>query len=164
MFSYAEVYLDTDELLKDMLSASETIEGESILLSRDEKEVVEKRLGNKISEESFTFYTGKTNGKVDSSCLIISETGKHGPVTFIIAITQEGKIRDIGLLEHREVKGGNIGSRRFLKQFVGKTSRDPIKLKKDIDAVTGATVSSKAATKAVKKALVIWEEVFKPRF
>lgn len=158
--SYAEVYLSRDEALKRIFSTSEKIETKEVKLTEDRKKVIEKKLGYRITENSFTFYVGKTAGKIDGYCFVLSEKGKHSLISFIIAITNEGYIKDIAVLESREVKGAKIGRKRFLRQFTGKSLKDPIRLRKDIDAISGATVSSAAATRAVRKALVIWQELF----
>ncbi|MBL7071104.1 MAG: FMN-binding protein [Candidatus Omnitrophica bacterium] len=159
ILSYAENYLSKDDFLKKILSSSEKIETKEIKLSEDKKKIIEKRFRYRIPEDSFTFYIGKTKEKTDVYCLVLRERGKHGPITFIFAITQDGTIKDMAVLESKEVKGSKIGKRRFLRQFIGKSFEDPLRLKKDIDAVTGATISSNAATRAARKALMIWQEM-----
>lgn len=89
---------------------------------------------------------------------IINEQGKHGPITFQVIVTDEGAIDSITVLESKEIRGAGISKKRFLKQFIGKTLKDPLTLGKDIDALTGATVSSDAAVRAAKKALIKWKE------
>jgi electron transport complex protein RnfG len=49
--------------------------------------------------------------------------------------------------------GTKAFSPQFLGQFVGKSVKDPIKPKEDIDAITGATITSRAVCKGVKSAL-----------
>ena len=108
-----------------------------------------------------TYCLGETNTareKEDDRIFVINEEGKHGPITFVITIDGGGKIKNLAILESIEIKGSKIGRKRFLKQFIGKRSEDPIRVNKDIDAVTGATVSSKAAARAARKALIMWEE------
>ena len=94
----------------------------------------------------------------DEHSFTITEAGKHGPITFVVTISRDGTITDMAILESEEVRGAKIGRKRFLKQFVGKSSKDTIKLREDIDAVSGATVSSKAAVRAARRALVLWEK------
>ena len=48
---------------------------------------------------------------------------------------------------------------RFRAQFVGKTARDPLRTGDDVVAVSGATISSRAMSLGVKRALVIMEEL-----
>ena len=45
--------------------------------------------------------------------------------------------------------------KRFLRQYEGKTLADPIRLNRDIQGVTGATVSSRSMNATVRKALAL---------
>lgn len=158
-YSYAKVYTTAEESIKKIFLASQTVETKEIKLTEDKKKNIEKRLGCEISETSFVFYIGKTKEEINGYSIVLNETGKHGSITFIITINPDGKIKDIAVLESREVKGAKIAKKRFLRQFIGKSLKDPLRLRKDIDAVTGATISSNAATRAARKALVIYEEL-----
>lgn len=53
------------------------------------------------------------------------------------------------ILIYREDYGGEIGSKRWLKQFNGKTSTDALQYEKDIMAISGATISASSMTIAV---------------
>jgi len=53
------------------------------------------------------------------------------------------------ILIYREDYGGEIGSKRWLQQFIGKSSKDQLKYKKDIMAISGATISANSMTIAV---------------
>ena len=59
-----------------------------------------------------------------------------------------------------EKRGKPIARRSFLKQFFGKRSTDQLKINKDIRAVSGATISSRSATFAVKKVIGLYEELY----
>ena len=66
---------------------------------------------------------------------------------------------DVQVMVYREPQGEAIHEKRFRKQFVGKRSKDPITLDKDIDAISGATISSRSATFAARKGLLLAEVV-----
>jgi uncharacterized protein with FMN-binding domain len=48
----------------------------------------------------------------------------------------------------------------FLKQFIGKTGKHIPWMDKQIDVVTGATVSCEVTIRAVKEAIILYEELF----
>ena len=54
---------------------------------------------------------------------------------------------------YREDYGGEIGSKRWLKQFNGKGKNDNIEYEKDIIAISGATLSAKSMTVAMNNLL-----------
>ena len=57
------------------------------------------------------------------------------------------------VLIYREDYGGEIGSKRWLKQFVGKSLNDELNVGQNIKAISGATISVNAMTTAVNNVL-----------
>jgi len=88
---------------------------------------------------------------VFSKTVNASAIGYGGPVLVRMTLGSDGKIAslDIGGVRFAETDG--VGSKvredDFVQQFIGKTP--PLMLGQDIDAVSGATVSSQAAVDAV---------------
>ncbi|WP_298880091.1 FMN-binding protein [uncultured Polaribacter sp.] len=57
------------------------------------------------------------------------------------------------VLIYREDYGGEIGSKRWLKQFIGKKPADQLKYQQDVIAISGATISAISMTNAVNQFL-----------
>ncbi len=53
------------------------------------------------------------------------------------------------VLIYREEYGGEIGSKRWLRQFEGKTQNDVLNYPNDIVAISGATISARSMTNAM---------------
>ena len=92
-------------------------------------------------------------------CIKVTGAGYSGYMRIIVGIDTNGIIKGVNILEHQETPG--LGSKineikpgdtepYFLRQFKGKQART-VAVKKDIDAITGATISSKAVTDAINK-------------
>jgi electron transport complex protein RnfG len=97
--------------------------------------------------------------KLIGYCLRITTSGYNGYIRLLAGIDLNGVITGVRVLEHQETPG--LGAKIseikpgekdpwFLKQFIGKSART-IQVKKDIDAITGATISSKAVAEAINK-------------
>jgi Na+-translocating ferredoxin:NAD+ oxidoreductase subunit G len=102
---------------------------------------------------------GNDIGKV----CIVKTRGYSGEIEFIIGVDSKGHISGMQVISQTETPGlgTKITENKFLKQYLG-LSKEEIYLKKDnakgkIDAITGATVSSRAITEASRKSLA---EVF----
>ena len=83
--------------------------------------------------------------------------GQSQPITFAVGVTPAGALQDVQVMMYREPQGDEIQERRFRRQFTGKRLSDPISLGKDIDAISGATISSRSASYAARKALALLE-------
>jgi len=57
------------------------------------------------------------------------------------------------VLAYRENYGGEIGSKRWLKQFIGKTYHDDLRYGDNVMAISGATISVRAMTTAINNLL-----------
>jgi electron transport complex protein RnfG len=85
----------------------------------------------------------------------VEATGYSSVISSLVGLDLDNKIIGIEVLSQQETAGlgANIAKESFLKQFIGKT-KEELKIKKDggqIDAITGATISSRAITDGVRK-------------
>lgn len=93
---------------------------------------------------------------VGKACLlVVEEVGKHQPIRFAVAIDAQGAVLGVDILEYRENYGHQIRQASFLAQYQHKRWEDPIRSPGDIDAISGATYSSYASNRAVRKALAL---------
>jgi len=98
----------------------------------------------------------------DGSWLVIDEViGKHEMVTYAVALSPNGNILGIEILEYVESYGYEVAEPEWRKQFVGKTVNDPIKLNQDIQNIGGATLSCKHITDGVKRVTVLFDLALK---
>ena len=83
-----------------------------------------------------------------------SVIGYGGPVLVRVRLNADGAIESLAVGEARFAEtdgvGGKVKDESFIRQFVGKTP--PLELGKDIDGISGATVSSQAVVDAVNQA------------
>ena len=81
--------------------------------------------------------------------------GYGGTIDMVVGIDLKGRVAGIKIISMNETPGlgMNASESKFLRQFTGKTSKSPLKAKKDIDAITGATITSQAVADGVKQAL-----------
>ncbi|MCA9403417.1 MAG: FMN-binding protein [Candidatus Omnitrophica bacterium] len=81
--------------------------------------------------------------------------GKWGPIHYVVGLDTSGNVEEVVILDYYEIRGKPAAKRRFLKQYRGKGVSDPIRLRKDIDGVTGATITSRSLTDGVRKTVHI---------
>ena len=73
----------------------------------------------------------------------------HYEFDYLIILGLDLKIIDSKVLVYRENWGGEIGSKRWLKQFKNKGKDDRLKYMQDISAISGATISVKSMIETV---------------
>lgn len=100
-------------------------------------------------------FEGFKNGELVGYAVQMLPRGYGGPITLMVGLSLEGVVTDISIVDHKETPGlgSYIENPAWSGQFRGKTAGDQLKVNKDIDSVSGATISSKAVTRGVKEAL-----------
>jgi len=169
----AFVVLTKEEALKQVFFTGAEIEIETQKLSGETLAKIEKRLGGSLvyfqegseskkveGKHQIDFYFAKKNGERKGVAIIDTEPGKWGPVEFITAMDIKGTVKSVRVLSYQEIRGRPIARASFMNQYRGKTSSSFLTVGKDIIGISGATISSRAATFTVKKAIVIYDEVY----
>lgn len=79
--------------------------------------------------------------------------GYAGPIQMLVGINPQGEVIGVEVVEHRETPGffELLRDDSFLPQFLGKRYSDRLRLGEDLDAVSGATISSEAVARAVRE-------------
>ena len=113
-----------------------------------------------LSESKSELYPARENDEITSVAIKSSSNdGFGGKIELLIGILMDGTITGYKIIEHSETPGlgDKVTEPKFGSQFVGLNAHnDNFNLKNDggeIDAVTGATISSRAVVGAVKKAV-----------
>jgi Na+-translocating ferredoxin:NAD+ oxidoreductase RnfG subunit len=83
--------------------------------------------------------------------------GKHEMITYAVALTPDGAVKRVEILEYRETYGGEIRNPGWRQQFVGKRFGQGVQLGKDIKNISGATLSSRHVTDGVRRLLVTYQ-------
>ena len=151
----AGLYWTRDALLRDVFKNSEIIKSKNFKPSAEIKNQIEKELGYTLPKDEYTFYYGQTGSNIDGYMIIDEQCGQHLPITFANVLTPGGIVTRHELMVYREKYGEEVKNKKFRNQFIGKSSQDPIRLGKDIIAVSGATISSRALSIGTRRAIVL---------
>ena len=73
-------------------------------------------------------------------------------IDYSIIFNLDATISKVNIIKYRENYGGEVGSKRWLKQFIGKLNGKEMKYRNDISAISGATISVKSMVNAVEEA------------
>ena len=113
----------------------------------------------KKDADGIGYYEVLENDELAGYGVLVAAVGYSGPIGLLVGIEPDGLIKRIVILEHHEMPG--FGARIneikkgekepcFLTQFKGKAA-DTVAVDKNIDVVSGATISSRVVTDAVRE-------------
>ena len=110
-------------------------------------------------------YEVQVDGAHAGYTLKIVASGSQGSIEMMVGVDAEGAVTGVSIVDHAETSG--IGSKVMeneatasgvgvLSQFEGKSAADgTLTVGKNVDAITGATVSTKGVTAGVNAALAV---------
>jgi Na+-translocating ferredoxin:NAD+ oxidoreductase RnfG subunit len=152
-----QIYLPEQDVPRAIYPDSTGVEHRSLDLTPAELERLSKTLGRKVEARSYPYLEVRKGDAVLGAIFILDAMGQTKPITFAVAVAPSGELHEIQVMIYREPHGEEIREARFRKQFAGKRLQDPVALGKDIDAITGATISSRSAAYAARKGLALAE-------
>lgn len=159
-FSLGYVNQLTEQPIKDAKVAKKTNAIKLVLPDFDNNPVEDVVLiKSENIKDSIEVYPGFANNEFVGAAVIgSSEKGFSGLVKLMIGFKASGEIKNIEVLEQKETPGlgTKMKDEKFLQQFKDKNpSTYNLKVKKDggeVDALTGATISTRAFTEATQMA------------
>ncbi|GAA4945013.1 RnfABCDGE type electron transport complex subunit G [Algibacter agarivorans] len=124
-----------------------------------------KMVKSELTKDSIEIYPAYKDGKFIGAAVVgSSEKGFSGLIKIMVGFTTDGTIKNIAVLDQKETPGlgTKMKDESFLKQFRDKNpSNFNLKVKKDggeVDALTGATISTRAFSESAKMAYDVFME------
>lgn len=154
----AEVFYTVRDLLADQFKSSERVTFVHVKPTPEQRAHLQQRIGHALAKDDYVFYVATTHGKVDGYALFDEERGQHELIGFGTFFDADGHVTRVEVTAYREPFGDGIRAERFRKQFVGRSAHSSFAPEKDIDAVSGATISSRSMCAGVERASALLEE------
>lgn len=156
----------TNTFTKDRIAENEAKTKEDSMQS-----VVEGAVSFKAIIEDVAYTALDENGNIAGYTISTSANGYGGQIKVMTGFTTEGEIQKVDVYYNDDETPGlgkNTSNSAFSDQFSGKRAESDFTVSKDsdgngqeIDAVTSATISSRAVVKAVNDACEIYDELKK---
>jgi len=150
-----QVYFTKEEALAKVFAQADSLWVERWTPSDAERDELEGRLGWKVAEDFFEIHRAHRDGRDLGYAVITEEQGRFKPITFIVKLSKSLRVDLVLVMVYRESRGDGVKRQRFLKQFQDKDAAEPLRLNRDIVAVSGATMSSRALAAGVRKVLAV---------
>lgn len=115
---------------------------------------------------SYTYYDGlASDGSVVGYVFVTSAKGYGGDISVMVGVLGDGTVAGVNILSINETAGlgMNAKNQSFLDQFLGKSGEIGVAKNNpsdtEIQALTGATITSSAMATAVNTALSLYAEI-----
>lgn len=88
-----------------------------------------------------------------------SSKGKNDFFDYMVVFNKQLEIQKVVVLMYRSSYGGEITARSWLKQFIGKVSGEEMEFGRDIDGISGATLSAPSISEGIKTVSILMSQL-----
>jgi hypothetical protein len=146
--AHAAVYLSIAQAQQLMFPGA-TFTPEFRELTREQESAIEKASGVDVRNRIIQIWRVSTGGWFIADEVV----GKHEFIPFALGLDAGGAVKAVEILEYRESYGSQIRNQAWRDQFTGKRHGATLALTKDIQNISGATLSSRHITDGIKRLL-----------
>jgi Na+-translocating ferredoxin:NAD+ oxidoreductase RnfG subunit len=152
----ATVYHSRSQALELAFPTADRIENKTYVLNEDQVERIQQASRGEVESKLVKVYTGMKGDEILGYAFIDTHTVRTMPEAFMVVLSPDGVVRSLRVLafyEPREYQPNN----RWYAQFEQKTSDQGLRVGGDIHGIAGATLSARATTRGVRRALAFYE-------
>lgn len=154
------IRLETENARKEVLSNADTFEALDGI-----NDIIANKPGLKPVKE---VYKGLANGTSAGYVFTVVTKGYGGDIKIIVGIDNKGEVTGVKVSKSEETPGlgAKASDEPFISQFYGVNPQEPLKVVKmnkskpeEVQAISGATITSRAVVKAVQAAVDMSHEI-----
>jgi len=143
---HAEEYLTLEAFLASAF-AHQAYKTEKLWLSVDQKKVAQEILGHDFNNLRVRYSVVS-----QTTAWVLEEIGKERPIKIGVVVA-DNKVQQVRILAFNESRGWEVKYPYFTYQFVNAALNSAYHLDKNVDGITGATLSVRAVTNITRLAL-----------
>jgi Na+-translocating ferredoxin:NAD+ oxidoreductase RnfG subunit len=151
----AKVFYSRKQALELAFPDAGRIEDETYVLSDAQAERIREIAQSPLDSKLVKIYTGYRGEQVLGHAVIDVHNVRTMPEAFMVVLTPEGSVRSVRVLAFHEPLD-YLPNERWYGQFEEKSLASPLRVGGDIHAVVGATLSARATTLGVRRALAYY--------
>lgn len=153
--AYAMSYLSVAQAQAALFPSAKSFAESPLKLDDAQKDRIKAASGMRQRWDTQKVWRAERDGQLLGWFLVDDVIGKHDFITYAVAISPDGHVMGVEVMEYRETHGGQIRDASWRKSLVGKSLADPFKLDEDVPNITGATLSCRNVMDGVKRLLAI---------
>ncbi len=98
-----------------------------------------------------TYLCTNTSGE-EFYALFTQSKGRYDYFDYLLFLNLDYSVKKVSIIKYRSEHGGEIASKKWLTQFKGYSSGE-LRYKKEISAISGATISARSITEDIPKVI-----------
>lgn len=155
--AFAVQYLTVEQAQKSLFPTATRFVAADIKFTPSLRQQVEQASKVRVRNEVQPVWRAMADDQTLGWFFLDEVIGKHEFITYVVALTPDGAVKGIEILDYRETHGSQIQHPKWRAQFVGKKAGAPLKLDEDIQNISGATLSCRNVANGVRRILATYQ-------
>ena len=146
----------TENYITSQFEDSISVKMHTLVLDTELKALVQNRVKQRFYRGELYYWTITQKDTTIAYALMDNVLGKSMPITFLVIVGIDGRIIISKVIKYREAYGGEVGNKNWLAQFTHFSDTSDFKVGKNIDGISGATISVNSLAKGIQKMAVLF--------
>lgn len=151
----ARVFASKSEALESAFPGADRVASRTVVLTDEQVRRIESLARARVETRLITVHTGFEGDRVLGYAFIDVHVVRTLPEAFLVVLTPEGSVRSLRVLAFHEPEE-YLPSKRWLAQFVDRKLDEDLALRRGIHGIAGSTLSARAVTASVRRALALY--------
>ncbi len=152
----AKVFYSRNEALELAFPDADEVGSETFVLNQQQADQIQNLSKSPLESKLVKIYKALRDGNVIGYALIDVHNVRTLPEAFMVVLTPAGEVRSLRVLAFHEPLEYKP-TQRWYQQFDNKSKDAPLRVGGDVHGVVGATLSARATTRGVRRALALYE-------
>jgi hypothetical protein len=155
------VFHSRESALRLAFPGADEVEARDLFLSDAEAEKIERAARAPLTSRLVTVYVGRRGGEIAGYAFLDTHPVRTLPETLLVVLDAQGRLAGTHLLAFHEPPE-YAPPERWLARFTGRDLGADLWSRRDIDALSGATLTAGAITAAIRRLLAVWQVELAP--
>lgn len=156
----AAQYLTVEQAQRLLFPSATEYPAQAVALTNTQVRAIEQASNTRVINRKPPAWRAMAGDQLLGHLFVDRVYGKHEFITYALAVTADGQVAGVEILDYRETHGDQVRQPRWRAQFLGKDADDAVKLGRDIQNISGATLSCRHLTDGVRRLLATHRALF----
>ena len=156
LFAGSPIRDATEKYIISQFDVDVFINMHTLKLDTELKVLVQNKVKQRFYRDELYYWNISNNDTTIAYALMDNVLGKSMPITFLVILNNEGNILASEVIKYREAYGGEVGNKNWLAQFTHFNDTTDFKVGKNIDGISGATISVNSLSKGIQKIAILF--------
>ena len=151
MWAESPIKVAAEKYIISQFDADVSLNMRTLKLDAKLKVLVQNKVKQRFYRDELYYWNISNNDTTIAYALMDNVLGKSMPITFLVILNKEGNIGATEVIKYREAYGGEVGNKNWLAQFTNFTNTSQFAVWKNIDGISGATISVNSVSRGIRK-------------